>query len=223
MAREDLKAEGAGDLEGVDGIYVVDGLPAAGGGGVDVFFAIVDVEEVGAAQFGNFFDDFVDARGGFHDAMFVGKNVGIEFVEKWKTFFDEANAEVVGVGENVAWNFFATEFFVPGEHLRGFSEDVAEEFREFVERSAVAGEALDFGEVFFGRHVAVFEFIEQRRGAENIAQFGFGDFAFVFDALNSFAVIEIEEDVAEIEDDGFGTMGFGHWITGNRGGLRGRG
>ena len=91
----------------------MDGLPVAGGGGVNVFLAIVDVEEIGTAQLGEFLDELVNARRWFHHAMFIGQNVAVEFVEEGKTLFDETNAEIVRVGENVAWYFFRAQLFVP--------------------------------------------------------------------------------------------------------------
>src|SRR5438128_9905472 len=107
---------------------MVRNLPTSLGGGVDIFRAVIDVEEIGPPQTSGFLDQFVNARRRLHHAMLVRKHITIKLVEERKTFANETNAEVVCVGKNVTGDFFGAKLFVPAKNHWSFRKNVAEEF-----------------------------------------------------------------------------------------------
>jgi hypothetical protein len=184
--------------------FLEDDLPATGGASGDVFGAIVEVEDIGAAVAAGFLDDFVEGGVGFHDAVFVGENIAVEIGEEWKIAANMADCEVVGVREDVGGQARLSKGGVDLDHFRNFEEDVGEAVAEFFDGAFEACGGDNKVEKLASVDAAGFVF-EQKGGAVN----GFADFvegtgSLRGDTASGDPVIEVYEDFAEVENDGFG-------------------
>jgi hypothetical protein len=80
---------------------MVDDLPTVAAAGVDVFEAVVDVEDFGAAQPGAVFDRGVNLFVRFHGALFERINVAVEVGEEREGPADVRDRQFVGGGEKI--------------------------------------------------------------------------------------------------------------------------
>src|SRR6266540_724 len=186
------------------GLAMVDDSPPARAAGLDVLDPIVEVEELSAAPAGETLHDFVKFRVGLHRAVFIGKHEVVELCEKREVPADVADGQVVGVRENVERHLRVAQPAVQRNHRRNFREDVREELRELVDAAFEAAEAPDCLEEFLPADVPGLVSIKQGRVVEkSLHGVGFGG-APPGNSPRGDAVIEVNQDLAQIEDDGVG-------------------
>lgn len=190
------------DGDGFGWVGVEDRLPTASPGGVDVFGAIIQVEQVGSLQVRELFDGCVDRWVGFHATVLVGEDIAGEGVVEGVGPGDVADGEIVGVGEDIGGDAGSPEAPVQIDHFGDGIKDIGEKGLEFFEGIFEARFAAEYFEECLRGDFARFVAMKQGRLIYESKDFRRGKFAVGSKGTGGTAEIEIEEDISEIENNG---------------------
>ena len=216
-------------LDGCAGLFrrfVKQDLPATVFAGNDILLPIVKVKDFRPAFSGLTLHHLVKFRIGLHGAVFVGEDVAVEMVEKREIPADMTDRQVVRIGEDKSPEAVAAQIGVELDHEVNRDEDIGEESRELLEGPTKASSAANLLEKTVHAEFAAFEFKEQGGLIDERADLVGGQFAAGGQAAGSDAVVEIDEDLAEIKDNR--RRGSHVWVetallNSYRGGLQARG